>query len=108
MKLSPFSISLFVQVKLARFLRAESLIHFSRMFYTEFIGHLRDHLKHGATLCAPYINIMKQGKPFPLSMCDFEKLRTNDSAGAMCVHLAGKQRGRDSWDGLGIRISILN
>ena len=58
--------------------------------YQEFVVHLDDHLKKGVTVSIPYVFSMMAGGPFPMSIADYEELRMKDSAGAMCVHLAGQ------------------
>ena len=60
--------------------------------YDEFVVHLDDHLKKGVTLSIPHVFSMMAGGPFPMSIEDYEELRMKDSAGAMCVHLAGNGR----------------
>ena len=77
------------QVKLARLLRLKSLSCMERTAYDEFVWQLDDHLRKGVTYCTPHIFAMKAGKPFPLSIEEFEELRMKDSAGAICVHFAG-------------------
>ncbi|KAL5258088.1 hypothetical protein ACHWQZ_G012890 [Mnemiopsis leidyi] len=76
-------------VKLARLLRTKSLSCLDRTAYDEFVWQLDDHLRKGVTFCTPHIFAMKAGKPFPLSIEEFEELRMKDSAGAICVHFAG-------------------
>lgn len=57
--------------------------------YNEFVQHLDDHLRKGVKHSFPHMFAMKSGASFPLSIPDFEELRTHDAAGAMCVHMAG-------------------
>ncbi|XP_063673771.1 uncharacterized protein LOC134811000 isoform X2 [Bolinopsis microptera] len=76
-------------VKLARYLRAKSLACLDRRAYDEYVYQLDDHLRKGVTFCTPHIFAMKAGKPFPLSIEEFEELRMKDSAGALCVFFAG-------------------
>ena len=81
--------NLSLQVLLSRYLRKETLACYDLATYDEFVEHLDDHLRKGVTLCTPYIFSMKAGNSFPMSIEDFEQLRMKDSAGAICVHIAG-------------------
>lgn len=58
--------------------------------YAEFVSLLTLHLREGVTIANRHIHTMKEGKPFPLTLQQYEDLRQKDGAGDMCIHLASK------------------
>lgn len=75
-------------LKLARHVRAVSMKSMDFDAYAEFVSLLTLHLREGVTIANRHIHTMKEGKPFPLTLQQYEDLRQKDGAGDMCIHLA--------------------